>query len=176
MLPLAGFAVLAVVLAIWLLSRATESRTRSRTLPLPPESYASIAHVSTPLSDHSSPSPPQELRNFKLQVHGIYHRNSDGSSRQAAIRSCRVGELLDFVPEPDNPHDPFAIKVCRENGQQLGYLSAGDAMRIGGDMSIGWTYRVTVDEIFLTDRAGYYGCRIHIGVLTMSRRTEARRH
>jgi hypothetical protein len=110
-----------------------------------------------------------------LQVHGIYHRNGDGSSRQEIIRRCRAGDVLRFVPEPDNPHDQYAIKVCRDNGDQLGYLDAGNAMRVTGELSIGWTYRVTVDEIFAADRRGYYGCRIRIGVLTMSARTEARR-
>jgi hypothetical protein len=110
-----------------------------------------------------------------LQVHGLYHRNRDGSSRQQIIRSCRAGDVLNLVPEPDNPHDPCAIKVCRESGAQLGYLDEVNATRITGDLSLGWTYRVTVDEIFAADRQGYCGCRIRIGVLTMSERTEARR-
>jgi len=109
-----------------------------------------------------------EHRHFFLQVHGIYHHNRDGSDRQHVIRSCHVGELLKLVAEPDNPYDENAVKVCRENGDQLGYLDSVNAMRFTHDMSIGWTYRVTADEIFAADRRGKYGCRIRVGVLTMS--------
>jgi len=82
---------------------------------------------------------------------------------------------LQLVPEPDNPYDSDAIKVCRVNGEQLGYLDAAYAARITHDSAIGWTYQVTVDEIFAADRIGCFGCRLRIGVLTMSKRTEARK-
>jgi len=116
-----------------------------------------------------------EKRHFFLQVHGIYHRNSDGSSRQKIIRSCFPGEVLQLVPEPDNSHDPDAIKVCRSSGEQLGYLDASSAARFTSDMAIGWTFRVTAEEIFAADKPGMVGCKIRIAVLTMSYRTEARK-
>jgi hypothetical protein len=36
----------------------------------------------------------------------------------------------ELVPEPDNPHDPFAVKVLIE-GEHVGYLSRGNAKRLG---------------------------------------------
>lgn len=166
-------AIVLVALLLLYLARTKGRSVRSVrsapfSIPFNPAPY----QPHTPLAD---PAPKEELRHFMLQVHGIYHRNSNGSSRQGIIRNCRPGEVLLFVPEPDNPHDQYAIKVCRENGEQLGYLDAGNAMRITGELSIGWTFRVTVDGIFAADRRGYFGCKIRVGVLTMSERTEARR-
>lgn len=59
---------------------------------------------------------------FFQKIAGVSHKNADGSSRQAIIRQCSVGESLELRREPDNPHDPFAVAVFRSTGQQLGYL------------------------------------------------------
>jgi hypothetical protein len=100
--------------------------------PISEETSLDTTHVSAQAS-------PSEKRHFFLQIHGIYHRNNDGSSRQKVIRSCAPGEILQFVSEPDNHYDPNAIKACRSNGQQLGYLDSGNAARISHDMTTGWT-------------------------------------
>ena len=42
--------------------------------------------------------------------------------RQTVVRRLRPGEVLQLVREPDNPHDPDAIKVLRKNGDQVGYV------------------------------------------------------
>ena len=175
----------AILLVVFLALRLAKNKARSNagpvTIPEDPVTKHPITHPQhSPKNDCLVNTPPStgtqvELRHFLLQVHGIYHRNRDGSSRQQIIRNCHAGEVLRLVPEPDNPYDQDAIKVCRENGDQLGYLDAGNAMRITGELSIGWTFRVTVDEVFAADRRGCFGCRIRIGVLTMSARTEARR-
>lgn len=115
-------------------------------------------------------------RIFHTQVHGIMHLNADRTSRQAIIRKCRVGEELDLVPEPDNPYDSAAVKICRKNGEQLGYWQADG--RVAHDLSIGWTYRVTIDEIYAFQRddrkTKSLGVRLMVEVLTMSRRTDER--
>jgi len=59
---------------------------------------------------------------FWSKVAGVTHENRDGTSRQEILKRCEVRELLQLVPEPDNPVDPDAIAVLRQNGQQLGYL------------------------------------------------------
>lgn len=87
------------------------------------------------------------VRSFKSQVHGITHRNSDRSSRQKIISDCYRGEVLRLIPEPDNRYDDCAIKVCRENGQQLGYWQGGDS-RMVEDLNNGKKFHVTIDEIY----------------------------
>jgi len=87
------------------------------------------------------------VRSFKAQVHGITHRNSDGSSRQKIISDCYEGEVLQLIPEPDNRHDDYAIKVCRKNGEQLGYWQGGDS-RMVEDLNNGKKFHVTIDEIY----------------------------
>lgn len=127
--------------------------------------------ITATLSIHERhPLPPlpvaqDEKRAFYLQVHGITHRNDDGSSRQRIIRECAVGEELELVPEPDNPYDSDAIKVCRKTGEQLGYLPSGDGFRFTheGDLS---EYRVTVAEVYtFEDTPGRHGCKLRIAVL-----------
>jgi hypothetical protein len=85
-------------------------------------------------------------RVFFSQVHGIKHTNDDGSSRQEIIARCYEGEELFLVPEPANRYDPDAVKICRVNGEQLGYWPADG--RMAHDLAIGWTYRVTIHEIY----------------------------
>jgi hypothetical protein len=51
---------------------------------------------------------------------------------------------------------------------------AGHSSKLNHEQAIGWTFRVTVDEIFAADRPGYVGCRLRLDVLTMSNRTEQR--
>jgi len=112
-------------------------------------------------------------RIFYAQVHGINHKNDDGSSRQQIIKDCHEGEELVLVPEPDNPVDPDAVKICRKNGEQLGYWE-GDG-RMANDLAIGWTYKVTIDEIYkFKENVRKHGVRLRVEVLTMSHKTEAR--
>jgi len=65
-------------------------------------------------------------------VAGVTHKNADGSNRQDIIIACSEGERLELVPEPDNPHskDRTAVKVCRRNGAQLGYIPAQESPRV----------------------------------------------
>jgi len=128
-----------------------------------------------PAKSMDQPYLSAEPKHFFLQVHGIYHRNADGSSRQKIIRSCSPGDPLVLVPEPDNQYDPDAIKICRSDDAQLGYVPSERSSYLGNQLEIGWTFRVTVDEIFAADRPGCVGCRMRLEVLTMSQRTEQRK-
>jgi hypothetical protein len=105
-----------------------------------------------------------EKRAFYQQVHGVKFKNDDGSSRQQIIKACSVGEELDLVPEPDNRYDSDAVKVCRQNGQQLGYLPSGNRMAQNGVLDN--DYRVTIEEIYpFEEDPRMRGCRLRIGVL-----------
>jgi hypothetical protein len=119
-------------------------------------------------------SPVTKNRVFFQQVHGITHKNDDGSSRQEIIGHCHEGEELVLVPEPTNPYDPYAVKICRKTGERIGYWPADG--RLAGDLESGWTYRVTIEEIYpFEENRKKLGVRLRVEVLTMSRVTEARK-
>ncbi len=50
--------------------------------------------------------------------------------RQEVIARLQQGDLLWLEPEPDNPYDHNAIRVCRSNGEQIGYLNRSLAAKI----------------------------------------------
>ena len=141
------------------------------------EALAGIAVVAVLLwiiVRRSSKKPSEGNRVFFQQVHGIFHKNVDGSSRQEIIRRCWVGEEVVLVPETANRFDPYAIKVCRSDGGQIGYLPAGN--HIAADLDRGWTFRATIEEIYpFEENVRRHGVLLRIEVLTMSRQTEERK-
>lgn len=72
----------------------------------------------------------EQPRSFFTKVAGVSRRNADGGERQEIIKRCRVGDKLDLIREPDNPHDAYAVKVCRQTGEQIGYIPAHLAREI----------------------------------------------
>jgi hypothetical protein len=85
---------------------------------------------------------------YSLQVHGIAHKNEDGSDRQKIIRKCRAGEPVRFELEPQNPFDPHAIKVCRMNGEQIGYVEKDMAAQTGELMRAGRIAKASIEEVY----------------------------
>lgn len=82
-------------------------------------------------------------KEFHLKVAGVSHSNPDDTPRQNIISRCRVGETVHFVRERDNPHDKYAVKICRQNGEQIGYVSVRDN---GGGTNIGWAIAYRLDQ------------------------------
>jgi hypothetical protein len=56
------------------------------------------------------------------KVLGATQRNDDGSRRQEILSRCAEGERLRLVRLSDDPADPKAIALDRENGERIGYL------------------------------------------------------
>jgi len=50
--------------------------------------------------------------------------------RQEVVARLQQGDLVWLEPEPDNPYDHNAIRVCRSNGEQIGYLNRNLAAKI----------------------------------------------
>jgi tetratricopeptide (TPR) repeat protein len=67
-------------------------------------------------------------RTFNAKIIGVTYKNKDGSNRQSIISKCRFNEKLLLIPEKYK--GDWAISVCRENFEQLGYLSADLAYEI----------------------------------------------
>lgn len=105
-------------------------------------------------------------RVFYKHVVGINLSNQDGTSRQEVISCRRKREELRLVPEPDNPHDPDAVKVCCKNGQQIGYLPP-DNGRMAHDLATGWTFHTTVHDIYpFEENPQKHGVLLRVEVLT----------
>ena len=69
---------------------------------------------------------------FYAKVAGVTYDN-----RQAAIAKLTALEMIDLVPEPDNPHDTYAVKVCRRTGEQIGYLKRERARKLVEKLELG---------------------------------------
>ena len=88
-----------------------------------------------------------KVGHFHTKIAGVTHKNSDGTDRQKLIRDCQVFETLVLDHEEDNAHDPNAVRVCRENGRQLGYLNADLADEIVWKCKKGYRYVVIIKDI-----------------------------
>jgi len=62
------------------------------------------------------------FKTFNTKIVGVTYQNKDGSSRQNIISKCRLNEKLILIPEIYKEN--YAIMVCRENFEQLGYLNS----------------------------------------------------
>src|SRR3954462_1757785 len=89
----------------------------------------------------------RQIRHFYTKIAGVTHRNDDRSDRQKIIQKCQLFEQLLLDHEEDNPHDPNAIRVCRTNGQQLGYLNSGLASEIASKAKKGYRFGVFIKNI-----------------------------
>jgi hypothetical protein len=58
---------------------------------------------------------------FRVRVAGIKYPNDDGSDRESIIRRCEEGEILVLKHTPV-PQDKNAVRILRDNGEQLGWL------------------------------------------------------
>lgn len=66
-------------------------------------------------------------QNKLVEVVGESYRNSDGVSRQQVIQKLRIGDNINLIPEPNNPHSESGkcVAVWCKFGQ-IGYLPEYD--------------------------------------------------
>jgi MFS superfamily sulfate permease-like transporter len=100
---------------------------------------------------------------FYTKVSGVTRQNDDGSDRQQILKRCRDGEKLDLVRDPKNPYDENAIRVCRKNGEQLGFISAETAEQLARKIDSGMKIEAEIANITggTTDRPTL-GCNLKI--------------
>lgn len=78
----------------------------------------------------------------KIQhYHGL---NPDGSDRQTLITSCRRGDLLSLVCEPDDGKASNTVQVRNADNQLLGYLEPWKASFIAPEMNSGRVWKAIV--------------------------------
>jgi hypothetical protein len=92
-------------------------------------------------------SKPVPLYHFFSKVAGVSHQNDDGTQRQAVVRQCYLLEKLVLDHQEDNPQDPNAVRICRESGEQLGYLRAEVAEEVVRWAAPGYRWAVYVSAL-----------------------------
>lgn len=100
------------------------------------------------------------MPNWTVEVVGESHANADGSSRQAELARCSVGEEVKLVPEPTNRFDPEALAVFSARGVQIGYLAKG-AKAIRRRILAGNPVTAMIASIG-SGSAGLYGCEVKV--------------
>lgn len=96
-------------------------------------------------------------KHFFSNIAGV----SQDPNRQQAVGAVVPGEWLSLRPEPDNAYDENAIALYRQNGQQLGYLSADVATDVSELIDWGYTFHVMAVAVTGHDKATL-GCNIQI--------------
>ncbi len=87
--------------------------------------------------------PPRESApEFYTKVVGVTF-----DDRQTVIAALAPGDTLALRREPDNPHDPHAVRVAAPDGRMIGYLRARVAGRIAPAMDAGGRYRAIVSRV-----------------------------
>lgn len=82
--------------------------------------------------------------------------------RQDQIRTLEPGHRLRLHREPHNAHDPHAIKVLTDAGEQIGYLSAKLAARLAPSVDSGTRYAVSISDITGGGEDRHLGVNIYI--------------
>lgn len=88
----------------------------------------------------------ESLKPFFSKVACVTHRNSDGTDRQKILKNCRAGEKLKLIHEPMT-QDKNAVKVCRESGEQIGWLNQILAAEIAPRLDGGSRVDAEISEI-----------------------------
>jgi len=75
---------------------------------------------------HKMQADDEPLEIIETRVAGVTFENDDGTSRQEILKKCKPGEPIKLVHSPMPEHE-YAVKVLRENGEQLGHIPREDA-------------------------------------------------
>lgn len=101
---------------------------------------------------------------FSLRVVGERFANEDGTSRQEEIGRLAIGESVDLVREPENPHDPSAVAVWSGRGVRIGYLGADRCGWVGSKIDRGLDVTAIVERVAPAGQAGYLGVVIRVNM------------
>lgn len=78
------------------------------------------------------------IRHTFAKVAGVSFANDNGSERQSIIKKCKPGEILYLRHDILNEYSSFAIKILRENGEQIGHAPEYLAERICAEVDCGY--------------------------------------
>ncbi len=86
-------------------------------------------------------------KTYTLGLAGESFKNADGSSRQAEIKRCRVGEPVLLTRDPPNSHDGNAIACASIRSIGIGMIASDNAQWLAGIMDKGHDVQATIREV-----------------------------
>lgn len=89
---------------------------------------------------------PKIAERYYTKIVGVTFNNSNGSSRQAIINKCKVGERL-YLKHTPIKEDVNAVVVLRKNNEQLGHIKAEMAVNIAKQLDKGEKIGAVITEI-----------------------------
>ena len=105
---------------------------------------------------------PEEFgKQYSIKVVGVTFSNPDGTNRQAILKKCSPGQVVELLAEPNNQFDKTAIAVLTSSGEMLGYLPNDS-----------WVVRAIYDEqkqtkayiYSIEQHQGCYGCVLKVAL------------
>jgi hypothetical protein len=115
---------------------------------------------------------PRNVPHSDFEGHDIDHSttlvmevmdgNEDGTTRQDVLKVCRQGEQLKLVEE-EGAEQNLAIKVCRNTGEQIGYLSPGMSRTVRDNAMVEYRNSIFIAELNGGTRSNpLLGANVHI--------------
>lgn len=98
------------------------------------------------------------MNEFYMKVAGVSFEG-----RQRIVSRLKIGQELAFIPDPSNPYDNHAVKICTTNGEQIGFIAREYNNQIFNNLINGYgTYKVSVSNITGGGMGANYGCNIKV--------------
>lgn len=103
---------------------------------------------------------------FHTKIAGVSFDN-----RQEVIRDLGAGVALKLLREPDNVHDPNAIRIITKSGLDIGFLNARLAKQLAPYIDRGETYEAVITDV--TGGGDNLACGVNIEVRKLSEDSSA---
>lgn len=87
------------------------------------------------------------IRHYHTNVVGVTFENADGSDRQEILSRCNILEHLVFEHDDRNRHHKNAVRVVRNNGEQIGHLNRDLADEVMAKSREGYTFSVFIKNL-----------------------------
>jgi hypothetical protein len=87
-----------------------------------------------------------DIDHYSAHVIAVTDSNEDGTTRQDILKACRQGEQLELIQDEENGLDP-SVRVCRNTGEQIGYLTPGMSRTVIDNSLVGYRNTVFISEL-----------------------------
>jgi hypothetical protein len=88
----------------------------------------------------------RQVRQFHSKLAGVTS-DTDGIDPQELLAKCTPGQRLVLVLDPSNQYDKYAIRVCLDTGEQLGWIGKHLSKDLTHDLKNGLDVEVEISEV-----------------------------